>query len=102
MKERDGEITRAGSIAHFIAHGNDVYGYGAVYMRLKGLVPPTTERGMVGRVRPCRRQTCCRPEEWMRGGSRRPRLLLRRGAGERAPVIGRQKRHVAVPPHDLR
>ena len=52
VKERDGEITRAGSIAHFIAHGNDVYGYAAVYMRLKGLVPPTTERGMVGRFGP--------------------------------------------------
>jgi uncharacterized damage-inducible protein DinB len=52
VKEKDGEITRAGSIAHFIAHGNDVYGYAAVYMRLKGLVPPTTERGMVGRFGP--------------------------------------------------
>ena len=52
VKERDGQITRAGSIAHFIAHGNDVYGYAAVYMRLKGLVPPTTERGMVGRFGP--------------------------------------------------
>ena len=52
VKERDGEITRAGSIAHFFAHGNDVYGYAAVYMRLKGLVPPTTERGMVGRFGP--------------------------------------------------
>jgi uncharacterized damage-inducible protein DinB len=52
VKEKDGEITRAGSIAHFFAHGNDVYGYAAVYMRLKGLVPPTTERGMVGRFGP--------------------------------------------------
>jgi uncharacterized damage-inducible protein DinB len=48
VKEREGYITRGGTISHFIAHGNDVYGYVAVYMRLKGLVPPTTERGMGG------------------------------------------------------
>jgi uncharacterized damage-inducible protein DinB len=52
VKEKDGELTRAGSIAHFFAHGNDVYGYAAVYMRLKGIAPPTTERGMVGRFGP--------------------------------------------------
>src|SRR5688572_25816512 len=46
VTEGEGELTRGGSIAHFLAHGNDVYGYAAVYMRLKGLVPPTTERGM--------------------------------------------------------
>ena len=49
LNEREGKLTRAGAIAHLIAHSNEVYGTGAVYMRLKNLTPPLTERGMGSR-----------------------------------------------------
>jgi hypothetical protein len=44
-----GQLTRAGAIAHLIAHSNGVYGTGSVYMRLKNLTPPLTDRGMGSR-----------------------------------------------------
>jgi hypothetical protein len=49
VKERDGLITRLGVIAHMIAHSNEVYGTAAVYMRMRNLVPPTTDHGMGSR-----------------------------------------------------
>ena len=49
VNEREGRLTRAGAIAHLIAHSNEVYGTGSVYMRLKNLTPPLTERGMGSR-----------------------------------------------------
>jgi hypothetical protein len=39
-----GKIARAGLLANVVAHSNEMYGTGAVYMRAKGLVPPSTER----------------------------------------------------------
>jgi hypothetical protein len=44
IKQGQNEVTRAGAAANLIAHSNEMYGTGAVYMRLKGLVPPSTER----------------------------------------------------------
>jgi len=38
------ETTRAGVLAGLIAHDNEMYGTSAVYLRLKGHVPPSTER----------------------------------------------------------
>ncbi len=36
------EMTKLGVLLRNIAHDNEEYGYGAVYMRLKGVVPPTS------------------------------------------------------------
>ncbi len=38
------QSTRAGAWARLIAHSNEEYGYMAVYMRLKGVVPPSSEK----------------------------------------------------------
>jgi hypothetical protein len=42
------EIERGGLASNLIAHNNEMYGYLAVYLRLKGLVPPSSE-GRAGR-----------------------------------------------------
>jgi hypothetical protein len=39
-----GQQARGSILADNIAHDNEMYGTGVVYMRLKGLVPPSTER----------------------------------------------------------
>ena len=44
IKQGQGEIARAALLANVVAHSNEMYGTGAVYMRAKGLVPPSTER----------------------------------------------------------
>jgi hypothetical protein len=44
VKQGQGEIARAALLANVVAHSNEMYGTGAVYMRAKGLVPPSTER----------------------------------------------------------
>jgi hypothetical protein len=44
VKQGQGEIARGGLLANVVAHSNEMYGTGAVYMRAKGLVPPSTER----------------------------------------------------------
>jgi uncharacterized damage-inducible protein DinB len=44
IKQGANEVSRGGSAANLIAHSNEMYGTGVVYMRLKGLVPPSTER----------------------------------------------------------
>ncbi len=44
VKQGQGEIARAALLANVIAHSNEMYGTGSVYMRAKGLVPPSTER----------------------------------------------------------
>ena len=36
--------SRAALLANVVAHSNEMYGTGAVYMRAKGMVPPSTER----------------------------------------------------------
>jgi len=39
-----GQRTKLGSLATVIAHDNEEYGYLAVYLRLKGVVPPSSDR----------------------------------------------------------
>ena len=51
IKVGQNEVTRAAALFGFIAHGNEIYGTGAVYLRSKNLVPPSTERMMQGRGR---------------------------------------------------
>lgn len=43
------EVARGSVLANLIAHGNEEYGIMTVYMRLKTMVPPSTERAMRGR-----------------------------------------------------
>ena len=50
IKQGQNEVTRAGALMGLIVHGNEMYGTGAVYLRSKGIVPPSTER-MQGRGR---------------------------------------------------
>ena len=40
------QMARGWVLANLVAHSNEMYGTTAVYMRLKGLVPPSTERQM--------------------------------------------------------
>jgi hypothetical protein len=40
---RGGPTARSVVLLGVIAHGNEMYGIGTVYQRLKGLVPPSTE-----------------------------------------------------------
>lgn len=50
VKQGQNEVARALVLGNLVTHGNEMYGTAAVYMRLKGLVPPSTEgRGMRGR-----------------------------------------------------
>ncbi|MFN7984885.1 MAG: hypothetical protein U0Q11_23830 [Vicinamibacterales bacterium] len=44
VKQGANEIALAALLANVVAHSNEMYGTGAVYMRAKGLVPPSTER----------------------------------------------------------
>ena len=44
VKQGQGEIARAGLLANVVSHSNEMYGTGSVYMRAKGMVPPSTER----------------------------------------------------------
>lgn len=44
VKQGQNEIARAAVLANNMSHSNEMYGTVAVYMRLKGLVPPSTER----------------------------------------------------------
>jgi DinB superfamily len=44
VKQGQGEIARAAVLANTVIHSNEMYGTGSVYMRAKGLVPPSTER----------------------------------------------------------
>jgi hypothetical protein len=46
-KRRTGEpvtfkVSNGASIVHFLTHNNEMYGYLAVYLRLKGIVPPSS------------------------------------------------------------
>jgi uncharacterized damage-inducible protein DinB len=43
VKTARGQRSRLGALAALIAHSNEEYGYMAVYMRLKGVVPPSSE-----------------------------------------------------------
>jgi hypothetical protein len=46
LKQGQGEIARAALLANVVIHNNEMYGTGSVYIRAKGLVPPSTERRM--------------------------------------------------------
>lgn len=51
VKVGQNELTRAAVLYGLIVHGNELYGTGAVYLRSKNIVPPSTERQMQGRGR---------------------------------------------------
>lgn len=38
------ERSKMGTLAYVVAHSNEEYGYMAVYLRLKGIVPPSSEK----------------------------------------------------------
>jgi uncharacterized damage-inducible protein DinB len=44
VKFRNGERTRLGILTYDTGHESEEYGYAAVYLRLKGIVPPSSER----------------------------------------------------------
>jgi hypothetical protein len=44
VKQGQNQIARAALLSNVVAHSNEMYGTGAVYLRAKGLVPPSTER----------------------------------------------------------
>ena len=44
VKQGQNEVARGSVLAGLIGHSNEMYGTGVVYMRLKGMVPPSTER----------------------------------------------------------
>jgi uncharacterized damage-inducible protein DinB len=46
VKVHENEFARGAFLAGSNSHANEMYGTMAVYLRLKGLVPPTTERQM--------------------------------------------------------
>lgn len=56
VKQGQGELARAALLANVVAHSNEMYGTGAVYMRAKGLVPPSTERAAAAQGRGARNQ----------------------------------------------
>jgi len=50
IRAGNNEVTRAAALYGVIVHGNEMYGTAAVYLRSKGIVPPSTEgRGRRGR-----------------------------------------------------
>jgi len=44
IKGPRGERSRLGMLVGVITHSNEEYGYMAVYMRIKGIVPPSSDR----------------------------------------------------------
>lgn len=49
IKQGPNSIARAAALANNVSHDNEMYGTGAVYLRARGLVPPSTERAAAGR-----------------------------------------------------
>jgi uncharacterized damage-inducible protein DinB len=49
VTQGQGEISRGALLANVAIHGNEMYGTASVYLRAKGLVPPSTERAQQGR-----------------------------------------------------
>ena len=43
IKQGNNEVTRAAALYGLIVHGNEMYGTASVYLRAKGVVPPSTE-----------------------------------------------------------
>jgi hypothetical protein len=48
IKIGQNEVTRVAALYGLLVHGNEIYGTGAVYLRSKNIVPPSTERMMQG------------------------------------------------------
>ena len=44
VKQGQNEIARSALLVNVVVHSNEMYGTASVYMRAKGLVPPSTER----------------------------------------------------------
>jgi hypothetical protein len=44
VKQGPGEIPRSAALMGLLAHGAEMYGVSTVYLREKGIVPPSTER----------------------------------------------------------
>ena len=59
VRQGQNEVARGSVLANLIVHGNEEYGILTVYMRTKGMVPPSTERGMRGRGAGRHRQSSC-------------------------------------------
>jgi hypothetical protein len=51
VKQGPNEMTRAAALYGVLVHGNEIYGTGAVYLRSKNIIPPSTERMRSGRGR---------------------------------------------------
>jgi hypothetical protein len=49
VRQGQNEVARGSVLTNLLVHGNLEYGVLTVYMRTKGMVPPSTERGMRGR-----------------------------------------------------
>jgi len=49
VAQGQGQIARSALLAGVVVHGNEMYGTASVYLRAKGLVPPSTERAQRGR-----------------------------------------------------
>jgi uncharacterized damage-inducible protein DinB len=49
VRQGQNEVARGAVLTNLIAHGSSEYGIVTVYLRTKGIVPPSTERGMRGR-----------------------------------------------------
>lgn len=49
VAQGQGQISRGALLTNVLVHGNEMYGTSAVYLRAKGLVPPSTERAQQGR-----------------------------------------------------
>jgi hypothetical protein len=49
---RGGQQSRVTALSGVLLHGSEMYGIGTVYLRLKGLIPPSTELFMRGRGAP--------------------------------------------------
>jgi hypothetical protein len=49
VKQGQNEVVRAVALSNLIAHSNEIYGTAVPYMRIKGLVPPSTERAQAPR-----------------------------------------------------
>ena len=49
VRQGQNEVARGSVLTNLIVHGNEEYGILTVYIRTKGMVPPSTERAMRGR-----------------------------------------------------
>jgi hypothetical protein len=50
VRQGPNELTRASVLYGLLAHNAEMYGIGTVYLRLKGIVPPSSERPTKGRA----------------------------------------------------